>query len=154
MPKQLLIIAHAPSPNTQHMVDAVMRGANSDEIGSVAARHLNPLDAKPEDVFNADAIILGTTENLGYMSGLLKDFFDRIYYPCLEKTQAKPCAIFIRAGSDGTGTKRALETILTGLRWKVVQEPLICKGEWDDDFLSQCEELGLYVAASLDAGIL
>ena len=75
MPKQLLIIAHAPSPNTQHMVDAVMRGANSDEIGSVAARHLNPLDAKPEDVFNADAIILGTTENSRVYEWLVKRFF-------------------------------------------------------------------------------
>ena len=154
MPKQLLTIAHAPSPNTRQMVDAVMRGASNDEIGSVAVRYLNPLDAVPEDVLNADAIILGTTENLGYMSGLLKDFFDRIYYPCLEKTEAKPCAIFIRAGTDGTGTQRALETILTGLRWKIIQPPLICKGDFKDEFIVQCEELGLYVAASLDAGIV
>ena len=151
--KTLLIIAHAPSPNVQRMVDAVLRGANNDDINTVEVRYLKPLDAEPEDVLNAEAIILGTTENLGYMSGLLKDFFDRIYYPCLEKTQAKPCAIFIRAGNDGSGTKRALETILTGLRWKMMKPPLICKGDFQEQFIAQCEELGLYVAASLDAGI-
>jgi multimeric flavodoxin WrbA len=152
--KTLLIIAHAPSPNVQRMVDAVLRGANNDDINTVEVRYLKPLDAEPEDVLNAEAIILGTTENLGYMNGLLKDFFDRIYYPCLEKTQAKPCAIFIRAGNDGSGTKRALETILTGLRWKMIQPTLICKGDFQEEFIAQCEELGLYVAASLDAGII
>jgi multimeric flavodoxin WrbA len=152
--KQLLVIAHTPSANTQAMLDAVMRGANHDDLTEIETRFLPPLKAGPEDVIAADAIILGTTENLGYMSGLLKDFFDRIYYPCLEKTEAKPCAIFIRAGSDGTGTKRALESILTGLRWKIIRQPLICKGDWQDGFIEQCETLGLTVAASLDAGIV
>ena len=152
--KELLIIYHAPSPNTEAMVAAVMKGAKKDVDDTLNIRFLNPLDAGPEDVINADAIILGTTENLGYMSGLLKDFFDRIYYPCLEKTEAKPCSIIIRAGSDGTGTMRALDSILTGLRWQQVQPPLICKGDWQEAFLPQCEELGQYVSISLEAGLI
>ncbi|TDT44036.1 hypothetical protein DES49_0135 [Halospina denitrificans] len=152
-PRQLLVVAHTPSPNTERMAEAVLRGARHEDIENVTTRHLPPLQAEPDDVMAADAIILGTTENLGYMSGALKDFFDRIYYPCLDHTQALPFASFIRAGKDGTGTIRAIDTITTGLRWRAVQEPLLCQGEFDEAFIDQCEELGLYVAAGLDAGM-
>lgn len=152
--KQLLIVAHCPSMNTRTLAEAVLRGARHPDIDGVEARHIPPLEANAEDVLAADAIILGTTENLGYMSGALKDFFDRVYYPVLEKKQGLPCALYIRAGLDGTGTRRAVESIVTGLKWHWVREPLICRGEFRDEFVTQCEELGMAVAASLEAGII
>jgi len=152
--KRLLIVAHAPSPNTLRLRSAVEHGALHEDIEAVEVVVKAPLDAGPDDILDCDAIILGTTENLGYMSGALKDFFDRSYYPCLEKTQGLPFAYYIRAGHDGTGTNRAIQSITTGLRWKLVQEPLICRGEYRDEFEEQCRELGMYVAASLDAGLI
>ena len=152
--KRLLIIAHAPSPNTRTLREAVERGARNPDIEAVEVKVMTPLEAGPDDVLACDAIILGTTENLGYMSGALKDFFDRSYYPCLEKTQGLPFAFYIRAGHDGTGTCRAIESITTGLRWRLVCDPVLCRGEYQDAFEEQCEELGMYVAASLDAGLV
>jgi multimeric flavodoxin WrbA len=151
--KHLLIVANTPSENTRILRDAVVRGAQSPDIEDVEVRAVNPLEAGPDDVLAAQGIILGTTENLGYMSGALKDFFDRIYYPCLERTQGLPYALYIRAGHDGTGTRRAVTTIVTGLRWHAVQEPLVCRGGFRDDFIGQCEELGTLMAAGLEAGI-
>ena len=151
--KQLLIVAHAPSENTRILRDAVQRGACHADISGVTARALSPFEAGPEDVGTADAIILGTTENLGYMSGALKDFFDRTYYAVLEEKQGLPYALYIRAGMDGTGTRRGVETIVTGLRWKEAQPPLLCRGDYTSDFATQCEELGLTMAAGLEAGI-
>ncbi|PPR20531.1 MAG: hypothetical protein CFH40_01892 [Alphaproteobacteria bacterium MarineAlpha10_Bin3] len=153
MNKRLLIVAHAPSDNTRILRDAVARGAAHDDIDGVDVQVLSPFDAGPDDVRSAQAVILGTTENLGYMSGALKDFFDRIYYPCLEHTQGLPYALYIRAGHDGTGTRRAVETIVTGLRWRAIQEPLICRGDYRDEFADQCAELGTLMAAGLEAGI-
>lgn len=151
--KQLLLVAHAPSVNTRALVDAVLRGARHPDLTGVMVRHLPPLQATAEDVLAADAIILGTTENLGYMSGALKDFFDRVYYRVLEEKQGLPCALYVRAGLDGTGTRRAVQSIVTGLRWTWVQEPLVLRGDWQEAFLAQAEELGMAMAAGLDAGI-
>ena len=151
--RTLLVVAHAPSPNTRKLREAVERGACHEDIENVRVKVLAPLDAGPEDVLACDAIILGTTENLGYMSGALKDFFDRTYYAVLGKTQGLPFSFYIRAGHDGTGTHRAIESITTGLRWRLVQEPLLCRGDYRDEFEDQCQELGLYLAAGLDAGL-
>jgi multimeric flavodoxin WrbA len=153
-PKHLLIVAHNPSANTQKLVDATLRGARHEDIDGVLVKHIPPLQAQPADVLWADALILGTTENFGYMSGALKDFFDRIYYPCLEQTEAMPFAAYIRAGLDGTGTRIAIGKITTGLRWKPVQETIILHGDYKPQFEQQCEELGMLMAASLESGII
>ncbi|MWJ29356.1 NAD(P)H-dependent oxidoreductase [Halomonas sediminis] len=151
--KRLLIVAHAPSPNTLKLREAAERGASHPDIEAIEVIVKPPLEAGPDDVMACDAILLGTPENLGYMSGALKDFFDRSYYPVLEEKQGLPCALYIRAGRDGTGTQRAVESIVTGLRWKWAQEPLILRGEWQESFVEEVEELGLYLAAGLESGI-
>ena len=153
MKKHLLIVAHAPSSNTRTLTEAVIRGACHPDIEGVKVRWIPPLEATAENVFEADALILGTPENLAYMSGAMKDFFDRIYYPCLEKKQGLPYALFIRAGNDGQGTKNSIERIVTGLRWSAVQEPLIMRGSFQETFIGACEELGMTMAAGLEAGI-
>ncbi len=153
MGRRLLIVVHAPSPNTQALFDATVAGARSADGDTLEVVPRGPFEAGPDDVLAASGIILGTTENLGYMSGALKDFFDRSYYPCLEETQGRPYCLFIRAGHDGTGTRRAVESIATGLRWRAVQEPLILRGDWREGFVQQCHDLGAAMAAGLDAGI-
>ena len=70
------------------------------------------------------------------------------------RTQGLPFCFYIRAGHDGTGTRRGIETITTGLRWRVVQEPLVCQGAWDESFVVQCRDLGSAMAAGLDMGII
>ena len=151
--KHLLIVAHNPSPNTQKLVEATLRGASHEDIDGVEVKHVAPLQAGADDVLWADAIILGTTENFGYMSGALKDFFDRSYYPCLEKTQGLPFALYIRAGMDGTGTRVAVTKITTVLRWRPIQDPVICRGTFQEQWFDQCEELGMTMAAGLESGI-
>lgn len=150
--KKILIIAHAPSANTQALADTANRAANHHDF-DVEVVCKSPQHTQADDVLTADAVILGTTENLGYMAGLTKDFFDRCYYQCLDKKQGMAYAIYIRAGFDGEGTKRALQTINNGLKWQLVQQPLVLKGAWRDDFIEQVAELAMTVAAGVDAGI-
>ena len=138
--RTLLIVGHVPSANTQRLRDAVEAGALAAEAGSVNVVPKTPFDTDADDVLAAKALVLGTTENLGYMSGARKDFFDRVYYPCLDDTGGLPYALYIRS-------------ITSGLGWRAVQEPMICHGEWQEDFVEDCHTLGMAMAAGLDGGI-
>ncbi|NVK37742.1 MAG: flavodoxin family protein [Gammaproteobacteria bacterium] len=152
--KTLLIVCHAPSPNTQAMLHAMTQAIENLQLTNLQLNVKAPLDATAQDVLQADGIILGTTENLGYMSGALKDFFDRIYYSCLEEKQGLPVVAMVRAGHDGTGTCKALQTILTGLRWRWVQDILVCRGEWQDGFLQECHDMAEAMAVALSEGMI
>ena len=132
----------------------MLEGARQPEIEGVTTRALSPFDATADHVLEVQAVLLLTTENLGYMSGALKDFFDRTYNTLIEQTDALPYALLVRAGHDGTGTCRAVASITTGLRWKPAQDPIVCRGPWDDGFVDQAKELGTFMAAGLEMGII
>ena len=152
-PRKLLIVFHSQSGSTSQMADAVVRGATHEDIGSVDVRVRNALEATAGDLLWCDAFILGTPENFGYMSGALKYFLDRVYYECIDKVDGCPYALFVRAGNDGTGAISSVTRILAGLSVKEVQDPVLIAGEFDPARLVECEELGMTMAAGLDAGI-
>ena len=135
------------------MAEAVIRGATHEDVDSVEVRVKTALDADVDDMQWADAFILGTPENFGYMSGAMKYFLDRVYYPCEGKISGRPWALFVRAGNDGTGAISSIRRILAGLAVREVQEPVLIKGEFDEARLADCEELGLTMAAGLEAGV-
>lgn len=151
--KHLLIVYHSQSGSTERMAEAVIRGAQSDEVSGVKVRALSALEADAEDLKWADAFILGTPENFGYMSGAMKYFLDRVYYPCEGKLNGRPWALFVRAGNDGSGAISSVRRILQGLAVREVQEPVLIAGEFDAARLEDCEMLGLTMAAGLEAGI-
>ena len=150
MPHQILFLDHAPSPNTRRLGDAAATAMESGSTAQVIRK--TPLEAGADDALKADGILISTTENIGYMAGLTKDFFDRAYPALLDNSGGKAVAIYIRAGLDGTGTKRALEGILTGLNWRLMAPILICHGKWDDGFIAEVETLALTLALRVEMG--
>jgi multimeric flavodoxin WrbA len=98
-------------------------------------------------------LLIGTPEHFGYMSGAIKDFFDRTFYPVENKVDGLPYAIYVSAGNDGTGAVNSIERIALGYKWKRIAEPLIVRGAPTLDALAKCRELGQTMAAGMDAGI-
>ena len=154
MPKHLLIVFHSKTGRTSGLAAAVLAGArHSDLAGAIEVRCLRASDAGPEDLLWAHALILGTPENFGYMSGALKDFFDRTFYEVEGRISPLPYAVFICAGNDGSGALRAIRRIANGYPFTEVQEPLIVKGDPTPEALQRCTELGAALAFGLDAGV-
>src|SRR6202020_2517368 len=111
---RLLIVHHTSSPSMQAMLEAVLAGAGHDDIEGVEVVIRPALTASEVDVLTADAYLLGTPANIGYMSGALKHFFDGIYYPCLEATRRRPYGLYVHGGMDTGGAVPAAE--ITGGR--------------------------------------
>ncbi|WP_306192662.1 MULTISPECIES: flavodoxin family protein [unclassified Streptomyces] len=147
----LLIVHHTPSPNCQALFEAVVAGATAPEIEGVRVVRRAALAATASDVLAADAYLLGTPANLGYMSGALKHFFDQIYYPCLDTTRGRPFGFYVHGGNDVTGAVRGIESITTGLGWRRAADAVTVTGEPDKSDTEACWELGAMVAAGLMA---
>ena len=131
------------------MFEAAVNGAKTDEIEGVEVVIRPALTASEVDVLEADAYLLGTTANIGYMSGALKHFFDRIYYPCLEATQRRPYGLYVHGASDTTGAVRAVQAITAGLRWREVRPAVCVTGTLRKEDVDACWELGALLAAEV-----
>jgi len=146
---QLLIVHHTPSPTLQAMFEAVVTGATDEQIEGVGVVRRPALAATALDVLAADAVIVGTPANIGYMSGALKHFFDLVYYPCLDATKKLPYAAYIHGNNDTAGALRGIESIAGGMGWERVSQPVLVVGEPSKADLEACWELGATVAAGL-----
>ena len=161
--KTLLIVWHSRTGGARQMAEAAARAAAA-ETG-VETRSLFAPDAQPDDLLAADGYLFVCPENLATMSGAMKEFFDRCYYPCLERLNGRPYAAMICAGSDGTGAARQLVRIATGWRLKAVAEPLIvnvsaqtpqaiaAEKTLTPAELAPCADLGATLAAGVAMGV-
>ncbi len=149
--KRLLVVTHSRSGGTRALADAALGGARDPEAGGDAVEVVErgAFDAGPDDVLGADALLLATPEHFGYMSGALKDFFERIYYPCLDHTRGRPYGLIVKGGNDGSGTVLAVERIVAGLGWRLVASPVVAVGDVTDAHRAAAGELGATLSAGL-----
>lgn len=161
--KTLLIVYHSQTGGTRQMAEAAARAAGAQD--GVTVRLLRAPDAGPEDVLAADGYLFAAPENLASLAGLMKDFFDRCYYPVLDQISGRPWAAMVCAGSDGAGALRQMQRIATGWRLKEVApglivcthaqtpERILAPKIIGPDDLARCAELGERLAVGLAAGV-
>jgi multimeric flavodoxin WrbA len=161
--KRLLVVWHSHTGGARQMARAAAEAARAEGGVEVDLRHAP--EARPDDVLAADGYLFATPENLATMAGLMKDFFDRVYYPALDRVNGRPYAALVCAGSDGAGAARQIERIATGLRLKAVAPPLIVVTHAQTpaailapktiaaEDLARCAEVGAAMAAGLSAGV-
>ena len=161
--KTLLIVHHSLTGGTAQLAQAALRGAQTEE--ALQTRLLKAVDAGPDDLLAADGYVFATPENLAAIAGLMKDFFDRCYYPVLDRIQGRPYAALDCAGSDGSNAALQIARIATGWRLKAAAEPLIVctHAQTPEQILApkqiaaaelqRAEELGAGLAAGLALGV-
>ncbi|WHL18261.1 flavodoxin family protein [Stenotrophomonas acidaminiphila] len=164
-PRRLLVVWHGFTGATRAMAEAVAGAARGDAGEALEVCLLRAADAGADDVLGADAVVFATPETLASISGAMKDFFDRSYYPLLGRCDGKPYALVVCAGSDGEPTIAQLRRIATGLRLREVAEPLLVRTHAQtpeaiaarkllpEADLARGRELGALLAAGLALGI-
>lgn len=157
---ELLIVYHSRTGGARQMAAAAAQGARTE-----AMTVLRTADAAgPEDLLRADGYLFCAPENLAAMTGRMKEFFDRCYYPLLGRIEGRPYAQMICAGSDGSSAARQIARIAQGWRLRAVQEPMIlCTHAQTPEAilaektipaadLERCRALGAALAAGLEMG--
>ena len=148
---KILVVYHSQTGNTERMAKAVAEGASAIEGVEVILKRAG--EATLQDLLDCQGLAVGTPENFGYMSGMIKDFFDRTYEQARGKVFRKPYVVFISAGNDGTGALNAIERIALGYKFKKVYATVISKGRVTEEILARCRELGATLAGGCQMGI-
>lgn len=158
---KLLIIYHSRTGGTRQMAEAAADAAGA-ETETLLKR---AEDTGPQDLLGADGYLFAAPENLAALSGAMKEFFDRCYYPVLGKIEGRPYGLMICAGSDGENAAKQAARIATGWRLKQVQPPLIicthaqteaeilAEKTIPDADLAKCRELGAALGAGIEMGV-
>jgi multimeric flavodoxin WrbA len=156
----LLVVYHSRSGSTAELLAEILAGTDEaseaiQEAGEVAplVLVLSAPDADGANLLWADALVLATPANFGYMSGLVKDFFERIYQQCLDSTVSLPFALVVNGDTDADGAVASVQRIATGLQWKEVLAPLVVVGPLTHAHRAAARELGATMAAGLSAGL-
>jgi NAD(P)H-dependent FMN reductase len=123
--KRLLIVFHSMTGAAEQLAVAAAAGARDE--AAVDTRLVTAASASVDDLLHADGYLFVTPENLATMAGLMKDFFDRVYYPALDRINGRPYAAIIAAGTDGTGAARQVQRIATGLRLREIAPPFVVR---------------------------
>lgn len=162
MPK-LLIVYFSRTGGAEQMAKAAFEAALSEDGCETILKRAEK--AGPDDLLAADGYIFCAPENLAAIAGVMKDFFDRSYYPVLGKIEGRPYAQMVCAGSDGENALKQTARIAQGWRLKPAQEPfIVCThaqtteqilaqktiGEAD---LKKCRDLGEAMATGLAMGV-
>jgi multimeric flavodoxin WrbA len=165
----LLIIWHSRTGAAQAMAEAALAGARED--GDAGADHaaitrlVRAADALPADMLAAAGYLFVCPENLGTMSGEMKEFFDRCYYPLVGQIEGRGYASAIAAGNAGQGAEAQIDRIVTGWRLRRIAPSLIVQLGANTtaaiiapkmvlrNELQRCGELGRSFAAGLQLGI-
>jgi multimeric flavodoxin WrbA len=148
----LLIYGGHSGGRTAAMVEAVVAGIEQ-AAEELECRVKPALAADAADLLWAHGLLIGTPEHFGYMSGAVKDFMDRCFYPVEGRVDGLPYALFVSAGNDGAGAVSSIERIALGFKWKCIAEPVIARGNLTPADLASCRELGQTVAAGLVYGV-
>lgn len=151
--RSLLVVYSSRSGNNRLLCEALVEGTHAEGIEGVQTRMLAAPDAGVADVLAADLVVLAASPNIGMINGLMKDFLERIYYPCIDHTRDLPCALVTKGDTDATGALRDTDKILKGLRWRQVQPALVVLGDVTDADLGAARELGATLAGGLSVDL-
>lgn len=158
--KQLLIVWHSMTGGSEALARAVHQGSQD-----VMAKLIFAEDAQAADMLGADGYIFVFPENLAAISGVMKAFFDRAYYPCLGKIEGRPYALIVCAGSDGQNAVAQAQRIATGWRLRMIAdsrivcthaqtpERILAPKQISDRDLAAANELGSAMAAGMALGV-
>jgi multimeric flavodoxin WrbA len=173
--KRLLVVYQSRSGSTARMVEAALVGArlaldlpigenagagegvptNATYPGAsgcgIEVRHA--FEASVDDVLGASAILIATPANFGYMSGAVKDFFERIYDACLEANHRMPYSMIVKGDTDVEGAASSIRKIATGMRWREVLQAILVTGRIEDFHIDEAHEMGATLTAGMEAGI-